>query len=225
MANYSLKLEKNPALSKSCSYVVALLVFFGLLALPAVSFAESGKEWRSKSAQGYFHSSPSGARIGSVYPNAKLKEVSRKGTWVKVELQAWFPESSLRSAGAKGAGKKKAAVKAPGALPIVLSGFEVERRGEYSGEGKKAVLKLSLKNEGKESISSWEGLLIVKDKAKNKVLFRYPVAGDTRAIAPGKSETFLFGWESSSEEYHQILSYPDPNSALSVKVVKLKKPR
>ena len=93
---------------------------------------------------------------------------------------------------------------------------------DYSGEDKKAVLTLTIKNNSKRPIASWEGLLIVKDKAEDKLLFRYPVASDSKLISPGDTTDFLFGWGSDTDQYHSLLSYRNPEQELTIRLVKVK---
>lgn len=215
----------NRICSSVCFCIFTLVITLSFVANPVM--AEPGDTWRSKGAQGYLHKSPSGARVGSVYTNMTLKEVERKGSWVKVQVDAWLPATSLKPASSKASKRKAGVVSKSSAneLKLTLKDFHVERRGDFSGEDKKAVLKLDLTNREEKAISAWEALLIVKAKETGKVLFRYPVTGDNRTIAPGKTESFLFGWGSDSEEYHQLLSFPDPKKAISLKLVRMRKPK
>jgi len=200
----------------------SILYFCSLsLCLVPLSVANAEDVYRAKGASAYFHSSPSGSRVGSVYKNLPLKVVETRGEWVKVEVDAWFLKSSISKRKRKSA-KNSAGAKAAGPVALAVSDFEVGRRGGFSGEDKKAVLTLTVKNSSKKPIQNWEGVLIVKDKATDKLLFRYPVASDLKVIAPNSSEDFLFGWAEDSDEYHSLLAYPNPQQALKVKLGKVK---
>jgi len=193
-----------------------------------ISSANAEPVYKPSGTTAYFHSSPAGSRLGTVYPSARVKVVEEKGDWVRGELDMWFKKGTLTQVGTKPATpSNRTAAAAAGGKDffdgLSLHSYKITRSEPFKSETggvKRAVLTLVVKNTTEKVVRNWRGILVVKEKG-GKFLFRETVSSGGKGIPSNGQREYRFGWTQEDEEYHALLSYEDPDSAFEVKLAKV----
>lgn len=140
-------------------------------------------------------SKPGGRKLGEIYINTPVEVIEEKGDWSRIAVDVWIRSKSLASK-TKKKGKSQASnnfIKVEKySTRIVKDGLPAPR----------VYLALTLKNVSKVYIHSWSALLVAQQSGE--VLFREPLADDTKAIAPGSSVELQFYWERNEKPFSYL---------------------
>ena len=148
---------------------------------------------------------PGGSKAAELSIGAPVQVLEKKGEWARVRMEGWVRDAHLSPRPITAGGLEVAVESGENLLSVVKHSLNVSDEGKNS---EKVVLKITLKNNSKEAISSWQGIVVgIMD---NKVLFREGVSQEQIKIPAGGTAEAEFEWN-----YREKL-YPAVKSAVGV---------
>jgi hypothetical protein len=137
-------------------------------------------------------SNPGGRKLGELYINTPVRVLEEKGDWSRVSAEVWVRSKALTSK----TRKKKKSKASSDFLQIQKYSTRVVKDGLPTP---RVYLAVTIKNISKVFIRSWSALLVAQQGGS--VLFREPLADDTKAINPGGTVELQFYWERGEKPF------------------------
>jgi len=194
-------------------------IIFSVLSLILLSeaSAETPVQGKVSSASEALRSYPGGPLVATLQRNTKVKLLEQKEDFVKISLEGWIKVNSLAL---EGEASSTPEVSKAAAEPFELTGYEIkELSASDTGDKKRIVLSLKLKNLTDKPVKEWEGLLVVQGP-KGDVLFRSGVSSSGEPLSPQGTGSVSFNWKEGEKEYEELSRYSvDQIKVLLLKIV------
>lgn len=204
-------------------YFIYFTLFIPLFFTVEISHAESVKKEsvkkESASKKAYVKNtsqliarSPSGRKMGELYINSPVEVLEEKNGWSKVSVKTWIRTNALAEK------TKKKTKKGVSSGEIKVSSYTTKIVSDGLPT-KRMYVNLKLKNTTKKDITGWSALLVAQ--SEGSVLFREPIADDTKIIKANSIIDISFYWEDGEKPFNALFGTKPSDVDLQLYKLKL----